>query len=92
MRDFLVRLIAFAALFGVVERVAVTLWSRAGLDDVTVLHAFHHDGIAVLLTVPLLLALLGGVRALRAVVVFVAFFLAGAALAAPFVFARFAGV
>lgn len=92
MQGFLVRLIAFAALFGIIERVAVTLWSRAGLDDLTLLHPFHHDGIAVLLIAPVVLALIGGVRALRPVAVFVAFFLAGAALTAPFVFARAAGV
>ncbi len=91
MQGFLVRLIAYAAFLGIVERIAVTLWSRAGLDGVTVLHPLHHDGIAVLLAAPVALALIG-FGPLRALAVFVAFFLAGAALTAPFVCARAAGL
>ncbi len=87
---FLVRLIVYAIVLGVVSRIAEYLWVRAGLDGSITLQPFHDAGITTLVVAPLVLALLG-FGPLRAVAVFVAAFLAGAALTAPFAFARFAG-
>jgi hypothetical protein len=92
MVGFIVRLIGYALLLGVASRVAQTLWSNDGLDAVGALESFHDKAVTALLIAPLVLALIGAVPALRALAVFLAFFLAGAALTAPFVCARLAGV
>jgi hypothetical protein len=91
MIDFIVRLVGYALLLGISSRVAQNAWTNLGLDALDVLQPLHAGGIMVLLVAPAVLALLG-VRALRPVCVFVAFALAGAALTAPFVIARVAGV
>jgi hypothetical protein len=89
--DFIVRLVGYALLLGVSSRIAQTAWADLGLDAYDVLQPLHAAGIAVLLVAPVLLALLG-TRVLRLPCVFVAFALAGAALTAPYVIARVAGV
>ena len=91
MAGFIVRLIGYVALFGIVTRVALAWWSQFGLDGVDTLQHFHDVGIGTLLIAPVVLALIGFGR-LRSFAVFVGFFLAGAALTAPFVCARVAGV
>jgi hypothetical protein len=90
MLGFIVRLIGYALLLGMAERIASTLWTRYGLDGFAALQPLHDNGIAVLLIAPLVLALIG-VGSARLVALFVAFCLAGAALTAPFVLARVAG-
>jgi hypothetical protein len=89
---FVVRLVGYALLLGVSSRIAQTLWSNDGLDAVGALVSFHDKGLTVLLVAPLVLALIGIVPALRAAALFLGFFLAGAALTAPLVCARAAGL
>jgi hypothetical protein len=91
MIAFVMRLVGYALLLGVTSRVAQTLWSNAGLDEIAGLQPFHDAGVTALLVAPLVLALLG-IGPLRSFALFVACFLAGAALTAPFVCARVAGV
>ncbi len=91
MVGFIVRLVFYALLLGVSSRVFQTLWDNFGLDTVGTLHSFHDKGVTGLLVAPVVLAL-SGVGRLRAIAVFVAFFLAGAALTAPYVCARVAGL
>ncbi len=91
MIGFIIRLVGYAALLGIVMRVALVWWSQNGLNDVVALQSFHDRGIGVLLIAPIVLALIGFGR-LRDAAVFVGFFLAGAALTAPLVCARVAGV
>ncbi len=91
MVGFIVRLIGYALLLGLASRGAQTMWMQYGLEDVRRLQHFHDVGVTGLLVAPLVLALLG-VGVLRSVAVFAGFFLAGAALTAPFVCARVAGV
>jgi hypothetical protein len=87
---FIVRLAAYAILLGVTARLAQWLWDRRGLDDVLVLQSPHDTAVAVLALAPIVLALVG-VRGLRRVAIFIAWFLVGAALTAPFALARLAG-
>jgi hypothetical protein len=87
---FLLRLVAYAVVFGIVSRGAEYLWVAHGLDGSIALQPFHDGGITTLVIAPIVLALLG-VRPLRNATIFVAAFLVGAALTAPFAFARFAG-
>jgi hypothetical protein len=92
MAGFIIRLVGYALLLGIASRVAQTFWSNDGLDTVGALASFHDKGVIGLLAAPLVLALIGTIPALRTVTVFLAFFLAGAALTAPFVCARVAGL
>ncbi len=91
MIGFIIRLVGYAVLLGVVTRVALIWWSLNGLDNVAALQRFHDQGIGVLLIAPVVLALIG-FGPLRSPAIFAGFFLAGAALTAPFVCARVAGV
>jgi len=87
---FFLRLVGYALLLGLSAYAFQTLWTNDGLDAVGRLHSFHDKTILALRVAPLVLALLGG--PLRALAIFAGFFLAGAALTAPFVAARVAGV
>jgi hypothetical protein len=87
---FLVRLIGYAVALGIVSRLAAYLWVQYGLDGSIQLQPFHDLGVEVLLAAPLVLALFG-FGALRRPAFFIAAFLIGAALTAPFACARFAG-
>jgi hypothetical protein len=91
MLGFLIRLIGYALLLGLSARIAAAIWTRDGLDGVAGLQPFHDGGMIVLYAAVLVLALVGFGR-LRAPALFVGFFLAGAALTAPFAIARVAGV
>jgi len=91
MIGFIIRLFGYGVLLGVTVRVALVWWSQFGLDGVTALTRLHDDGIVVLLIAPIALALIGFGR-LRDAAVFIGFFLAGAALTAPLVCARVAGL
>jgi hypothetical protein len=91
MIGFIIRLFGYAVLLGIVTRIALVWWSQNGLDDVAALQHFHDQSIGVLLIAPIVLALIGFGR-LRDIALFLGFFLAGAALTAPFVCARVAGV
>jgi hypothetical protein len=88
---FVIRLVAYALVLGVVARIAAAMWTQFGLDGVLELQPVHDAGIDVLIGAPLPLALLG-FGALRRVAIFAAALLAGAALTAPFACARFAGL
>ncbi|MGD0474247.1 MAG: hypothetical protein ABSB70_13690 [Candidatus Velthaea sp.] len=86
---FVVRLVGYALLIGIPVRIADYFWLRGALDQVDALQPLH-DYAAVTATVaPFALAIFG-YGALRNVAVFIALFIAGAALTAPFAFARLA--
>jgi len=91
MIGFVIRLAGFGILLGAVTRVALSWWSQFGLDDLAALQRFHDTSIGVLLVAPVVLALIGFGR-LSSVAVFAGCFLAGAALTAPLVCARVAGL
>jgi hypothetical protein len=92
MVAFIIRLVGYALLLGLTSRAAQTLWSNEGLDAVRALVSFHDKGLMLLLVAPLVLALIGTVTALRPAALFAGSFLVGAALTAPFVCARIAGL
>ena len=91
MANFILRLVCYAVLLGGSAYVFQTWWSADGLDAVGALRSFHDKTIIGLRAAPLLLALIG-IGRLRSIAVFVAFLLAGAALTAPFVCTRIAGI
>jgi hypothetical protein len=91
MLAFIIRLVGYALLLGVASRFAQQQWTAAGLDNVASLQPAHDASVTLLLFAPLAFALVG-FGALRDTCVFVACFLAGAAVTAPFVLARLAGV
>jgi hypothetical protein len=84
---FVIRLVGYALLIGVPYRIAEYFWERASLDQVDVLRAPHDLAVAILLIAPIVIAFFGFGR-LRQTAVFIALYLAGAALTAPFAFAR----
>jgi hypothetical protein len=85
---YVVRLVGYALLIGIPVRIAEYFWLRAGLDQVDALHSPHDIAGATATIAPFVLAVFG-FGALRNVAVFIAMSLAGAALTAPFAFARF---
>ncbi len=87
---FLIRLVAYAFALGIVARIAESLWVAHGLDGSITLQPFHDAGVTTLVIAPIVLAVLG-FGPLRSLAVFVAAFLIGAAITAPFALARFAG-
>jgi hypothetical protein len=88
---FIVRLVGYALVFGITARVAEAMWVQQGLDNAIDLQGLHDLGIRALIIAPFVSALLG-VRRYRPVIVFLAAFLVGAALTAPFACARFSGI
>ncbi len=90
LTGYLIRLVCYAVVLGVVSRLAEYLWVQNGLDGSVALQPFHDTGVTVLVVAPVVLAL-AGARRVRAVAIFVTALLVGAALTAPFAFARFAG-
>ena len=87
---FVIRLVAYALVIGASTRIAQNWWLDNGLDNVFALQSFHDIGIDVLVVAPLVCALFGfGV--FRRPAIFVAAFLVGVALTAPFACLRFAG-
>ncbi len=90
LTGFLIRLVGYALVLGVVSRVAEYLWVHGGLDGSIALQPFHDAGITTLVIAPIALAALG-FGPLRRATIFVAAFLAGAALTAPFACERFGG-
>lgn len=91
MLAFILRLIGYALLLGVASRIAQTLWSADGLDQIASLQPLHDGGLITMAVAPVVFAL-AGFGALRDVCVFAGCALAGAAVTAPFVLARVAGV
>ena len=87
---FLIRLVGYALVLGIVSRVAEYLWVHAGLDGSIALQPFHDAGITTLVVAPIVLAALG-FGPLRRAAIFIAAFLVGAALTAPFACERFGG-
>ena len=88
---FVVRLVAYALVLGIIARVADALWVHYGLDGSIDLQPFHDLGVEVLLIAPLPLALFG-FGPLRQAAMFIAAFLVGAALTAPFAAVRWTGL
>ena len=86
----LIRIVAYAVVLGIVSRVAEHLWVARALDGSLALQPLHDAGITTLVIAPVILAL-AGVGRLRPVAIFLAAFLCGAALTAPFALARVAG-
>ena len=70
-------------------RIAEYFWVRAALDQVEVLRPAHDFAAAAVAIAPFVLAFFG-FGALRNAAVFVALYIAGAALTAPFALARLA--
>lgn len=87
---FIIRLVAYAVVLGIASRVAEWLWVAHGFEGSALLAPLHDNAITVLSISPLVLAVFG-VGFLRPVAVFVAAFLCGAALTAPFALARVIG-
>lgn len=90
MAGFIIRLAGYALLLEAVLRIAQAVWVRDGLDAIAGLQPLHDAGLYTLYAAPIVLALVG-VGPLRRAAIFIAFFLAGAALTAPFAIARVAG-
>lgn len=90
MIGFIIRLVGYALVLGISSRIAQNAWMDLGLDAIDALQPLFAYGTMLLLIAPAALALLG-FGALRAVCIFAAFFLAGAAITAPFVIAKVAG-
>jgi hypothetical protein len=88
---FIIRLVGYGLLVGVPAKVAQYFWERKGLDQVDVLRAPHDQAVIALFAATILISLFGYGR-LRQPAIFIAFYLAGAALTAPFAFARLAPV
>jgi hypothetical protein len=86
---FIVRLVGYALLVGIPVRIAEFFWVRASLDQIDALQPSHHAAALTVTVAPFILAVFG-FGALRNTAVFIAFFIAGAALTAPFALARFA--
>lgn len=89
MLGFVIRLIGYALLLGFAARLADELWGRDGLDRIGALQSFHDHGMLLLYVAAVVLALVGFGR-WRTLAIFAGFFLAGAALTAPFAIARVA--
>ncbi|MFN2459093.1 MAG: hypothetical protein ABR591_00160 [Candidatus Velthaea sp.] len=85
---FVIRLVGYALLVGIPTRIAEYFWQREGLDTVDVLQHAHALAITIVMLAPVVLALFG-FGALRRLAIFIALYLAGAAVTAPFAFARF---
>jgi hypothetical protein len=86
---YVVRLVGYALLIGIPVRIAEYFWERASLDLVDALHLPHDVATVTATIAPFLLAFFG-FGALRNAAVFVAMYIAGAALTAPFALARLA--
>lgn len=86
---YVVRLVGYALLIGIPVRIAEYFWLRNALDSVDMLRPAHDIATAAATISPFVLALFG-FGALRNAAVFAALFIAGAALTAPFAFARLA--
>jgi hypothetical protein len=84
---FIVRLVGYALLIGIPVRIAEFFWLREALDQVEALHPLHDLATVTAIVAPFVLGIFG-FGALRNVAVFIALFIAGAALTAPFAFAR----
>jgi len=84
---FIMRLVGYALLVGIPARLAEWIWEQKNLENVDVLQAPHALAVMVLSIVPFVLAIFGFGR-FRNLAVFIAIALDGAALTAPFVFAR----
>jgi hypothetical protein len=88
---FIIRLIGYALVLGAVDRIADALWIQYGLDGSIALQPFHDLGVEVIYIAPLPLALIG-FGALRQAALFIAAFLVGVALTAPWATAHFSGL
>jgi hypothetical protein len=84
---YVVRLVGYALLIGIPVRIAEYFWVRAALDSVDLLRTPHEVATATATIAPFVLAVFG-YGALRNVAVFIALFIVGAALTAPFALAR----
>ena len=90
MIGFVIRLVGWVLLLGCTARIADAVWANDGLSGIVGLQSFHDGGMIALIAAPIILAL-AGFGPLRGLAMFVGFFLAGAALTAPFAIARVVG-
>ncbi len=88
---FIIRLIGYALVLGGVDRIADALWVQYGLDGSIALQPFHDLGVEILYIAPLPLALFG-FGPFRQAALFIAAFLVGIALTAPWATAHFSGL
>ncbi len=86
---FVIRFVGYSLLIGVPVRIAQYFWERAALDHNDILSGPHDIGVVIAIITPFVLALVG-YGALRRPAIFVAMYIAGAALTAPFAMLRFA--
>lgn len=84
---FLIRLVAYAFVLGIADRIAQSAWSGYALDGNPDLTRFHDLGVLTLEVAPLVLALFGG-AVLQRLAIFLAALLAGAAITAPYALER----
>lgn len=91
MIGFIIRLIGYGLLLGVALRIALTLWTRLGLDGAANTTTLRDEGSLALTVAPFVLALAGW-GPLRPLAVFSGWFLAGAAVTAPFAVGRALGL
>jgi hypothetical protein len=86
---YVVRLVGYALVIGIPVRIAEYFWVRGTLDQVDALRPLHDIATLTATIAPFVLGIFG-FGALRNAAVFIALYIAGAALTAPFAFARLA--
>ena len=86
---FIVRLVGYGLVIGIPARIAEYAWERLGLDRVAMLQAPHDQAILIASIATVGVSLVG-FGPLRRIAIFIAFYIAGALLTAPFAFARLA--
>jgi hypothetical protein len=86
---YVIRLVAYAFVLGVADRIAEHFWVDRGLDAVLFLAPAHAIAGTILMLAPIGLALAGGAR-LTPWAVGLAGYLVGAALTAPIILALLA--
>jgi hypothetical protein len=86
---YVIRLVGYALLIGIPVRIAEYFWERGALDQVDALNSLHDVASLTATIAPFILAFFG-YGALRNAAVFIALYIAGAALTAPFALARLA--
>lgn len=86
MGAFLLRFLLYAIVIGVAYSIAQRFWVQDNLDMSAPLAGIHAIGTAILIFAPFVLAVVALIA--RPLAIFVLFYLVGAMLTAPFVFAR----
>ena len=84
--SYLIRLVGYAIIFGIATRIADFLWVQDGLEALDQLQGWHDEGVSVMTWAPIVVAFIS-LLAPR-IALFLAFLAIGAALSAPYAFAR----